>query len=131
MFGLRKNTWAPRLGQLELKVMEVIWQGEEMAVREVVEALGDPDMAVSTMQTTLERLARKGLLSRNKHGRAFVYTAAVSRADLITLAMRDLAEDVATGRLEPLVAGFVGLLEQFGPESRQDVLKAIETRLRD
>lgn len=131
MFGLRKNTWAPRLGQLELKVMEVIWQGEQMAVRDVVEALGDPDMAVSTMQTTLERLARKGLVSRSKHGRAFVYAAAVTRADLITLAMRDLAEDVATGRLEPLVAGFVGLLEQLGPDSRQNVLKAIETRLRD
>ena len=130
MFGFRKNTWAPRLGALEMQVMGCAWDGRATTVREFVDAMNDADMAITTMQTTLDRLYKKGLLNRRKHGRAFAYEAAVSRSDLITLAMRDLSDDVATGHVEPLVAGFLGLLEQLDPKQSEDALKAIEAQLR-
>lgn len=135
MLGFGKNSWAPRLGGLELKVMEIAWRGTATTVREFVDACDNHDMATSTMQTTLERLHKKGLLSRAKHGRAYAYTAALAREDLITLALRDLSQDVATGRMEPLVAGFLGLVRHLDPEAkrtlRHNVLRELEAGLGD
>ena len=40
-----------------------------------------PDIAYTTLMTTLDRLHRKRLLDRDKSGRAFVYRARLSRAE--------------------------------------------------
>jgi predicted transcriptional regulator len=80
MFPLRLPTSA--LGPLETQVMEVVWsRADESSVRDVKDLLpGEP--AYTTVMTTLDRLYKKGLLSRRRDGRGFVYTAHVSRSDL-------------------------------------------------
>ena len=65
------------LGRLELGILEILWQRGESAVREIVELLnkgGDPPRAYTTAMTTLDRLYKKGILSRKKVDRAFVYS---------------------------------------------------------
>jgi predicted transcriptional regulator len=67
------------LGSLESRVMEILWMlGEGSTVREVCEKIDTP-RAYTTVMTTLERLFKKGLLTRQKSGRAFLYTPAVTR----------------------------------------------------
>src|SRR5688572_6446800 len=70
------------LGPFETSVMEVVWSlGGDVRVRDVQAQLpGQP--AYTTVMTTMERLHRKGLLQRKRHGRAFVYQAALSRDGL-------------------------------------------------
>ena len=68
------------LGKLERQVIEEIWRLGEVSVRDVVRAF-DEQVAYTTIMTTLDRLYKKKLLQRRKDGRAFLYTALVSRAD--------------------------------------------------
>jgi predicted transcriptional regulator len=80
-----------RLGELERKVMEVLWTdfGVQVTVRHVEERL--PGYAYTTLLTVLTRLERKGLVRRAKDGRAFRYAAVTSReeytADLMRVAL--------------------------------------------
>jgi predicted transcriptional regulator len=69
------------LGPLELRVLETLWDFELPAtVRELMAAF--EDIAYTTLMTTLDRLHRKGYLSRSRQGRAFAYWPAVERAEL-------------------------------------------------
>lgn len=58
--------------------MEVLWQHGEGAVRDVAPKL-DRQLAYTTVMTTLDRLYKKGLLSRRKAERAFLYVPTLSR----------------------------------------------------
>lgn len=68
------------LGSLESRVMEVLWLRGESSVRDVFEMIDRP-LAYTTVMTTLERLFKKGLLSRCKSGRAFLYSPAIDREE--------------------------------------------------
>jgi len=64
--------------------MEAVWAlARPACVSEVLEALpGGHAVAYNTAKTTMERLAEKGILSRVKEGKAYLYQAAVSRDEL-------------------------------------------------
>ncbi|HUF47416.1 MAG TPA: BlaI/MecI/CopY family transcriptional regulator [Vicinamibacterales bacterium] len=69
-----------RLGPLEWRVLEALWgRNRPASVRDLIDSF--PDIAYTTLMTTLDRLHRKGLLDRDKAGRAFVYRARLSRAE--------------------------------------------------
>ena len=70
----------PALGPLELAVMEILWEQGESNVHDVVEKLDRP-LAYTTVMTTLDRLYKKGLLSRHKSERAFLYSTRQSRLE--------------------------------------------------
>ncbi len=71
------------LGSLERSVMDVLWRTTSaLTVREVQERLeagGSADLAYTTVMTVLDRLGAKEMVSRERDGRAFRYTAALSR----------------------------------------------------
>ena len=71
------------LGPLERAVMDTIWRGGDLSVREVQGQLANP-AAYTTVMTTLDRLFKKGLVHRRRDGRAFLYTAALERHELET-----------------------------------------------
>lgn len=66
------------LGPLESRVMEVVWRRPNCNVRDVIARLPEP-LAYTTVMTTLDRLYKKGLLTRLKSERAFVYAPRLSR----------------------------------------------------
>jgi predicted transcriptional regulator len=68
-----------RLGELERRVMEVLWSspGGGLTVREVGTQL--PDHAYTTVLTVLDRLRRKHLVRRAEDGRAHRYAPVASR----------------------------------------------------
>lgn len=69
------------LGPLERAVMEQIWDrpNDEVSVRDVLETTAGRRHAYTTIMTVLERLWRKGLLSRRRLGRAYLYQARITR----------------------------------------------------
>lgn len=93
------------LGSLERQVMEIVWQPGDFTVRDVQTRIGRP-VAYTTVMTTLDRLFKKGLVTRTRAGRAFVYTAIQSR--------QQIEADVASGVLSGLLSN--------GPESAMPIL---------
>lgn len=84
--------------------MAVLWRPEPSArsVREVLDALSGRDLAYTTVLTVLDRLSRKGYVDRVRDGRAWRYTAAVSREWLAEAAVRLILADPELDR--PAVA---------------------------
>ena len=66
------------LGNLESELMEILWMHSNCNVRDVVHKVSRP-LAYTTVMTTLDRLFKKGFLSRKKSRRAFVYSPRFSR----------------------------------------------------
>jgi predicted transcriptional regulator len=86
------------LGPLETKVLDVLWgSGRAVTVRHVLAAF--PQLAYTTLMTTLDRLYRKGVLIRRRRGRAFVYEPRCSREQMLNeLASNQFADLLAPPR---------------------------------
>lgn len=96
-----------RLGELERAVMELLWEWQRPAtVREVVRALSEQrDLAHTTVMTVMDRLAHKGLLARDRDGRAWRYYPAASREVYVAELMLDALDQ--TGDRDAALARFV------------------------
>lgn len=95
--------------------MRVLWDHDgARSVRDVLDSLGDEDLAYTTVMTVLDRLARKGTVARERVGRAWLYRAATSREEFTAHLMRE-ALDLAGDR-DAALAHFAGLVS--GPEAR-------------
>ena len=71
----------PGLGPLEERLLEALWARGNATVRELLQN-GYHDLAYTTVMTTLDRLFKKNLLSRQTEGRAFRYSPRFSREEL-------------------------------------------------
>jgi predicted transcriptional regulator len=82
----------PRLGELEARIIETIWdRGDWLSTREVTEALApERRLAYTTTMTVLVRLWKKGVLRRRKVGRAYLYHTVHTREEWTALRMSDL-----------------------------------------
>ena len=106
------------LGRLEAQVMECLWQsGAAVSVRDVAERLKGP-WAYTTLMTTLDRLFKKNLATREPRGRAFAYRARLSRTDLGVEALRTAVSDINASADSPdlALAALVDALESHDPE---------------
>jgi predicted transcriptional regulator len=63
-----------KLGDRELDLMQALWSQGEATAGDVHRALreADADVAYTTVQTMLNRLEEKGMVSRERRGRAYV-----------------------------------------------------------
>lgn len=69
----RRNFWQPKsLGPLETQVLDVLWNKGECSVREVLGHIDRP-LAYTTVMTTLDRMFKKGVLTRTMADRSFRY----------------------------------------------------------
>ena len=90
------------LGALERDVMAIVWAGPDVSVRETCARLRS-SAAYTTVMTTMDRLFKKGLLTRRKVGRAFVYSPTVTRQELEGAVATELVESLLQhDRGEPL-----------------------------
>jgi predicted transcriptional regulator len=117
------------LGHLERDVMEVVWLRGDQSVR-VVQSQLSRRIAYTTVMTTLDRLFKKGFVSRRREGRAYVYTAAHSRtevtATLTNGVLRDLlATESSSAR--PLLSNLVDAVT----DSDAALLDELERLVRD
>ncbi len=72
------------LGPTETRLMELAWREGPVTVKKALFLLGsDCRLAYTTVMTVLARLEKKGLLTRKKDGRGFVYTVAIKRNKFI------------------------------------------------
>jgi len=127
-----KTGSASPLGQLEEAVMHVVWsQAGELSVGEVHAALpADTPLAYNTVKTTMERLAEKGILTRSREGKAYLYQATISREALerriISAALDRLVE-----QFPQAVASFFAQPDPAMSEERLALLAEAIARRRD
>ena len=115
------------LGELEKAVMEHLWSSDEpQTVRQVHEALAARrELAYTTVMTVLQRLAKKDLVTQQRHDRAHRYSPVHGRDELVASLMVDaLQQAESSGR----AAALVHFVEQVGP-GEADALRAALAKL--
>jgi len=84
--------------------MKALWPLEKATVREIFIVLSDRcPRAYTTILTILDRLARKKIVIRQKHGTAWVYRPNLSAARVRADAVRRLLDGFFDGSPEALV----------------------------
>src|SRR5512145_726102 len=111
-------------GTLELRVLEALWEHPHArSVRDLQPQFRG--VAYTTLMTTLDRLHRKGVLDRDKVGRAFIYrprySREVMRSHLAGEALQAVFGERAS-ELRPILSFFV---ESVSREDRES-LDALE-----
>lgn len=95
------------LGELESAVMDILWSHRSaLSVREVHELLWqDRDLAYTTVMTVLDRLSKKGIADRKLEGRAWLYSPAVTRVELVRARIAELLEGLPPDERTAVVEG--------------------------
>lgn len=116
----------PALGDLEVAVLEVVWETTECSAKEAHARIGKlRGISLNTVQSTLERLYRKQLLSRRKQAHAFRYSAVVDRDALIASFIRE-----AMGRFGGDAVSSLAAFVDSAEELDDDTLLRLEAELR-
>lgn len=96
------------LGDLELEVLEHLWAHGPADVRAVHEALSaSRQRQPNTIQSTLERLFRKGVLDRTKRSRAFIYAPRLDRESFLLSSIQSISERLGAIDRGALLASFL------------------------
>jgi len=83
----------PNLGKLEVRVLEYLWANPDGTAKSIHHELNqERGITVNTVQSTLERLYRKKLLSRRKHSHSFVYSALASKEAVLGQFINEMLE---------------------------------------
>jgi predicted transcriptional regulator len=92
----------------ELAVLEVLWSEGPSSRRRIADLLypGGQPAHYTTVQKLLERLEAKGHVSCAGE-KPVTFTAAVSRDDLISRRLLEVADKLCAGSLTPLLANLV------------------------
>jgi len=113
----------PTMSANELDVLGVLWQRGPATLGEVSDALAGRH-AYTTVQTMLDRLVKKGLVSRDRRARPARHAAKVTRARVLSRYLGLVLERVTDGPA-PLVMQLLRE-QQFTPDELVEIRRLIE-----
>ena len=116
-----------KFSQLELAVMEVLWERGAVSVREILDAFPESDRpAYTTIQTTVNRLEIKNAVRRvKKISNAYIFEAVVERSAAQTRFLDDMLK-LFGGRTQLIMSHLI----KSGNLTLED-LRAAEKVLKD
>lgn len=110
-------------GELQRRVMEVLWTCDECTVRDVHARLNaERPIAYTTVMTVMSRLAEQGVLEREKRGKTGVYRAATSRDEAQA---GELVDELVTRY------GALGLAKFVERSRKSDLLDQLQALLQE
>jgi predicted transcriptional regulator len=120
---------AALLGPLEGRIMRAVWSGaveKTFVVRNVQELM--PELAYTTVMTTLARLAQKGLLTAKSvpGQKAHRYRAAGGPRDFLAQASRQDVGEIVRRYGDAALAAFAEELDRLSDERRRRLEELIK-----
>lgn len=94
-----------KLDELQLAVMQVLWEKGEASVAEIQEALNNSrDLAITTIGTVLSRLEdKKKAVTHYTKGRKYVYKPTITEQETKSSMVSNLVKQLFKGRSVSLV----------------------------
>ena len=118
MLETQNGTAAPRklLPALEMEVMKALWMLGSGTVSQVQANMQhDKQLAYTTVMTMLDRLSKKGVVTRAKNGRSYRYTAVLHKDDALRLALDRLVHDFFGDSSQKLLNHLIDAQHQTRP----------------
>jgi BlaI family penicillinase repressor len=95
----------PRLGRVQMKIMQVLWEKGRASAREITTALNQSEpIAHSTVQTLLRKLEAKAAIRHDVEERTFLFYPTVKEDKVKRVAAQELIERVFGGSAAELVS---------------------------
>jgi predicted transcriptional regulator len=119
------------VGEQELSVLRYVAEHGPVTVGEVAERFGEAQgLARSTILTVMERLRKKGHLTRRKEEGVFQYSSPLPASELLRGMVGDFVERTLAGSLSPFVT-YLAEAEDVSEEELQqlqDVVAQLQSR---
>ena len=125
---MSKEAKTPKLGRVQLQIMQVLWAKGGATAREITDELNRQSktpIAHSTVQTLLRKLEEKGAVTHESQGRTFVFRAMHDESAVATSATHDLLSRVFHSSVSGLVAHLLKH-EKISDEEMAQLKKLIE-----
>jgi predicted transcriptional regulator len=118
-------------GPLEFRILDALWLRDSASARDLAPAFAPA--AYTTILTTLERLRRKGFLTRTPRGRAYVYAPCWGRAELTErLASRTLGAWLdAPAAAGPILSCFINAVSSRDDRLLDELDRLIREKRRE
>ncbi|MBN2368904.1 MAG: BlaI/MecI/CopY family transcriptional regulator [Vicinamibacteria bacterium] len=98
----------PRLSHAELDILKVLWREGGLSAREIHDRIrGRTGWAYSTTRTLIERLVRKGVITKSVFHGLHLYAPGISRAQGLARFVKDFSEQVLDLSKPPLRSLFM------------------------
>lgn len=122
----------PRLGELELAVLEHLWGTADADVAETHAAVGRKrGISVNTVGSALERLYKKALVGREKVSHAYRYRAALDREAFRARKVLDAAGGLRSLSQTGLLAAFVDLVAASDEQALDELERLVRARRKE
>lgn len=89
---MKRNKTLQQLTKAEEEVMQALWKIERGLVRDVMVALGTPDLPHSTISSVVRILEKKGFVSHKAYGKTHEYFPIVSKEEYAQNGVQNLME---------------------------------------
>lgn len=130
-----KMTRRARLGDLERSIMDRLWAldtsdaGAALTVREIHDSISEErDIAYTTVMTVLDRLAKKGLVTRKRDGRAWRYQPVSTSEELTAHLLRDSLDHLESTDRRAAMMHFLDSASDEEIDDLKAALAALERR---
>jgi len=115
-----------KIGRMEMEVLRFISDHSPVTVREVAEHFAkSKGYARTTILTVMERLRRKGYLTRKKVGGTYQYFPHQPKTVLMQSLVRDFVESILGGSVLPFIAYLTQEVE-LSDEELQELKKLVQ-----
>jgi BlaI family transcriptional regulator, penicillinase repressor len=119
-----------RLGRIQLRIMQVLWERERATARDITDALNSEEpIAHSTVQTLLRGLEVKDAIGHESAGRTFVFFPKVRNEQVGRSVTRELVDRVFGGSVSELVS-YLLKNEKVSAEELKQIRRMINEQTR-
>ena len=124
------------ISNLEAEIMKIVWDKQEVTVREVHESMLKKEIAVkesgftpyTTVMSTMTHLADRGVLTQKRVGKTFVYTAAMDKEQLSGSLIKTVANTLLDGTSRQLIFKFLSGVQQLSNENIEKLLEKLDEK---
>lgn len=125
-FKMNENGLNRFFGPLEAKIMEILWNHEEMSIKDVQRILGQEKMTnFNTVMTVMNRLVEKGILQKRAEGRSSLFKPVQSRIDFLNAQSKEMTHELMDEFGNVVVSHMLDALEEVD----EDLVAKLEQKI--
>ncbi len=114
-------------GPLEAKVMDILWNRDEMSIKEVHQILDqEKQVNFNTIMTVMNRLVDKNILQKRTAGRSSLFKPIQSRVEFLNMQSKEMTNELIDEFGDVVVSHMLDALE----EADEDLVAKLEQKIK-
>ncbi|MBO3700044.1 BlaI/MecI/CopY family transcriptional regulator [Roseivirga sp. E12] len=113
------------LTKAEEQIMQVVWEHDQLFIKDIVDHMPDPKPAYNTVGTFLKILEAKGFVTRVKIGNTYAYSASVKKKAYTQSFMNGFLSNYFEGSAEKLFS-FMVEEKKLNLKQVEDLMKKLK-----